>query len=57
MRLQGFSPKDRQLILGAQKHTENVARIMDEWKDATGTEATGKDYEEYYSARIKELEK
>jgi hypothetical protein len=57
MRLAGFSPKDRQAILEAKRHTDNVAQIMDEWKEATDTEATGKNYEEYYSMRIKELEK
>ena len=57
MRLAGFSPKDRQAILEAKRHTDNVAQIMDEWQNATDTEAKGKNYEEYYSMRIKELEK
>jgi len=56
MRLAGFSPKDRQAILKAKRHTDNVAQIMDEWQDATDTEPTGKEYEEYYATRIKELE-
>jgi hypothetical protein len=56
MRLAGFSPKDRQVILKAKRHTDNVAQIMDEWQDATDTEPKGKEYEEYYAIRIKELE-
>jgi hypothetical protein len=56
MRLAGFSPKDRQAILKAKRHTDNVAQIMDEWQDATDTEPCGKEYEEYYAMRIKELE-
>jgi hypothetical protein len=30
---------------------------MDEWQDATDTEPKGKEYEEYYAMRIKEMEK
>lgn len=56
MRLSGFSPKDRQTILKAKRHTDNVAQIMDEWKEATESEPKGKEYEEYYTLRIKELE-
>jgi hypothetical protein len=56
MRLAGFSPKDRQAILEAKRHTDNIAQIMDEWQDATDTEPSGKEYEEYYAMRIKELE-
>jgi hypothetical protein len=56
MRLAGFSPKDRQAILKAKRHTDNVAQIMDEWQNATDTEPKGKEYEEYYAMRIKELE-
>lgn len=54
--LESFSTKDRLEILKAQKHLENVARIMYEWEDSTYTEPIGKDYEEYYAIRIKELE-
>jgi hypothetical protein len=57
LKLAGFSPKDRQAILKAKRHTDNVAQIMDEWQNATDTEPSGKEYEEYYAMRIKEMEK